>query len=287
MSYPGTRSAGEAVLRVSTEHEFAKWRRADGKRLTEHRGRWWEEVKPGFFHAVHWMARQRQHQAERPTPLCWGFRTTLHDEDVAYANGWLPAHVLLEPASYDFDTLPSKRRNKLRKSRRLNEIVQVTTPALLRDQGYDVRCSVAERLGFMKPPSKERYVRGLDDYLGNPYRLVFAGLARGRLGGYLEGFAVEGTAYIHHLYVHTDAFSTEVGTGLVFEFVQTCRRSGLVGQVVNGLHTPSNQPLTEFKVKLGFSVVKVPVRYWLFPPAGALIHWWRPEVYYRIAGDGG
>jgi hypothetical protein len=282
----GTRDASQAVVRILTEAELAGWRQAKGKRLVRHRGRWWEEVRPGFYHAIHWMARQRRCEAERPQTLCWGFRTTLHDADAAAANGWLPVHLLAEPASYDFETLPSKLRNKLRKCMRSNEIIQVTEPALLRDQGYEVRCSVTERLGIWKPPLKEQYVDGLDQYVGDPRRMILAGVSKGRLGGYLDAFAVDGTAYIDHVYISSSALSTEVGTGLVFEFIQACRRSGSIHEIVYGLDVPSDQSLKQYKVKMGFPVVRIPVRFWLLWPAGPLISWWRPEVYYRLSGIG-
>jgi hypothetical protein len=285
MSYPGTRSGSKAELRVLSEDELAAWRRAKGMRLVRQRGRWWEEVKPGFYQAIHWMARQRLGEIERPTAFCWGFRTTLHDEDAAAANGWLPVHLLSDLGRYDFDKIPSKLRNKLRKCWKTNEIVEVIEPTVLGDQGYEVRCSVHQRTGMWQPPSKEEYVAGLDDYLGNPCRLVLAGLCEGRLRGYLDAFAVDGTAYIDHLYVHSAALQTEVGTGLVFEFVQACRRSGLVREIVYGLDVPSDQSLKQYKEKMGFPVVKVPTRHWLLQPARTIIRWWRPEVYYRLTGD--
>jgi hypothetical protein len=288
MVYSGTRRASEATLRILTEDELASWLRAEGKRLVRKRGRWWEEIKPGFYQAVPWMARRRDNEIERPASFCWGFRTTLHDDDADAANGWLCAHVLSEPGHYDFETLPSKLRNKLRKCWRVNEIVEITRPTLLRDQGYEVRCSVNKRLGIWKPPSREKYAAGLDEYVANPCRLVLAGLANGRLGGYLDGFAVDGTAYIDQLYVRSSALPTEVGTGLVFEFIQACRRSGMLREVVYGLDVPSNQSLKQYKVKMGFPVVRVPARFWLFRPAQIFIRWRRPEVYYRLTGhDGG
>ena len=138
----------------------------------------------------------------------------------------------------------------------------------------------------MWPPASEaEYVAGVDAYMSNPCRLVLAGLAKGRLRGYLDGFAVDGTAYIDHLYVHSGALQTEVGTGLVFEFVQACRRSGLVREIVYGLDVPSDRSLKQYKEKMGFPVVKIPTRQWLLQPAGAFIRWWRPEVYYRLTGD--
>lgn len=285
MSCPGTRSSSEAALRILTEDELAAWRQTKGMRLVRRRGRWWEQVKPGFYQAIHWMARQRQDEIERPTAFCWGFRTTLHDEDAAAANGWLPVHVLFDLDRYDFETIPSKLRNKLRKCWKTNEIVEVIEPTVLRDQGYEVRCSVYQRTGMWPPPLREEYVAGLNEYMGNSCRLVLAGLAGGRLNGYLDGFAVDGTAYIDHLYVRSDALRTEVGTGLVFEFVQACRRSGLVREIAYGLDVPSDQSLKQYKEKMGFPVVKIPTRHWLLRPARVFIRYWNPEVYYRLTGD--
>jgi hypothetical protein len=283
--YPGTRSGSEAVVMVLSEDELAAWRRAKGQRLVRRRGRWWEEVRPGFYQAIHWMARLRQDQIGRPTASCWGFRTTLHDEDAGAANGWLPVHLLSDLNRYAFDALPAKSRNKLRKCWKTNAIVQVLRTTLLRDQGYDVRCSVHQRTGMWRPPPKGDYVAGLDVYMDNPCRLVLAGLAEERLQGYLDGFAVDGTAYIDHLYVHSGALQTEVGTGLVYEFVQACRRSGRVREIAYGLDVPSDRSLRQYKEKMGFPVARIPARRWLLPPAGAVIRWSRPEVYYRLTGD--
>jgi hypothetical protein len=135
------------------------------------------------------------------------------------------------------------------------------------------------------PLPTDEYVAGLDEYMGNPCRLILAGLAEGRLRGYLDGFAVDGVAYVDHLYVHSGALQTEVGTGLVYEFVQACRRSGRVREVVYGLDVPSDQSLKQYKEKMGFPVARIPTRHWLLAPAGAFIRWWRPEVYYRLSGD--
>jgi hypothetical protein len=36
---------------------------------------------------------------------------------------------------------------------------------------------------------------------------------------------------------------------------------------------------------MGFRVARIPAGRWLLPPAGAVIRWSRPEVYYRLTGD--
>ena len=85
--------AARSRPQVLTEDELAAWRRAKGQRLVRCRDRWWEEVKPGFYQAIHWMARQRPHEIARPTASCWG-STTLQDEDAGAANGRLPVHAV-------------------------------------------------------------------------------------------------------------------------------------------------------------------------------------------------
>jgi hypothetical protein len=55
---------------------------------------------------------------------------------------------------------------------------------------------------------------------------------------------------------------------------------------VYGLDVPSNRSLNQYKVKMGFPVVRVPARFWLLRPTGAFIRWWRPEAYYRLSGIG-
>lgn len=283
MNYPGTQSAGDAVLRVLAERELAEWRIAEGVRVAEKHGRWWEEIKPGFYQPIHWLARHRRSEVERPAALCWGFRTTLHDADREQANGSLPVHVLQSPSQYEVDALSGKRKNKLRKCRKRTQIVQVIEPTLLRDHGYDVRLSVTERLRIWKPPSRSEYEKGLDVYV-HPNRFILAGLAEKELLAYLDAFAVDGVAYIDHVYIKTSAMKTEVGTGLVFDLVQACRRSAGIREIVYGLDIPSNQSLRDFKAHLGFPVTHVPALYWFLQPTDMFVRWWRPEVYYRLTG---
>ncbi len=76
-----------AVLVSMTETEMASWRCAQGAHVVYHRGRYWEEVRPGFYQPLHWLARLSTEQATRPALLCWGFRAALNEDDAAVANG--------------------------------------------------------------------------------------------------------------------------------------------------------------------------------------------------------
>jgi hypothetical protein len=62
-------------------------------------------------------------------------------------------------------------------------------------------------------------------YTSRPSAIVLAGLVDDRIGGWIAGYAVDGTAYIEIVDLATEAQSTQIGTGLHFAFVEACRRS--------------------------------------------------------------
>ena len=140
------------------------------------------------------------------------------------------------------------------------------------------------RTGAGRAPTREAYVRSLarDDVGG---RLTFlAGLVEERLVGYLGGWAVDGTAYFQRLHIRTEALSTQVGTALVFAFVEACQRGGDVREVVNGLHSPEDGGLTTYKTGIGFPVRRYPARVWAVPGLLPALRRLRPHVAYRLTG---
>ena len=97
----------------------------------------------------------------------------------------------------------------------------------------------------------------------NPGRsLVLAGMVEGRIAGYLVAKAVDGTAYIDEVFLATESLPTNVGSGLVFEFMQVCRRAG-IREVVYGLNSREDAALSRYKHEMGFPVVNVPARIWM------------------------
>ncbi len=119
----------------------------------------------------------------------------------------------------------------------------------------------------------------------NPYRrLVLAGMVDGRLGAYLSGVACGQTAYIDQVSIATEVLSTSIGTGLVFEFVEACRRGGFIREIVYGLHTPEDSSLCSFKDALGFPVRHVHSKVWMNPLAEKFIQMRYPHRYYRLRG---
>ncbi len=286
MSKPHMRDSSEAVVNVVTEAEFARRRSEEGARVLSHGGHFWEEAgAPGFFQPVHLLARLTPDEATRPTPLSWGYRAALAPECLEAANGNVPIVRLKDLASYDVQSLSANRRNKLRKCQRLVQLVQLTGPELLVEQGHAVVVEALSRTGHRKPPSREEFLMEVKRYFQGDHWCVLAGLVDGRLGGFLTGRAVDGIAYGGSAYYATWALPTNLSTGLVFEFAQACRRSGNVHTLVGGLHSREVPQLSQFKDDMGFVVAPVPSRWDMNVLAQAFIRWRRPHAYYRLTGS--
>ena len=273
----------KAVLTSMTEAELANWYRQRGEQVIYHRDRYWRETPIGFYQPLHWMARLSEREATCPGRLHWGFRASLCDDDAESANGSLPVHLLSNVKDYDFNNLGSKCRNNLRKCRKLVKIVQLTEPEILQQQGYETLCSALTRTAHTKIPSKAKYLKNIADYF-SPGCLVLAGLIGNKLGGYLTGCAINETAYLNDRIVATEALTTDISSGLTFEFVQACRQSGQIREVVSGIHTPQNPGLCEFKEKMGFPVKHIPCKVNINPLVEQFIHWRYPLQYYYLTG---
>ncbi|RKH37438.1 hypothetical protein [Corallococcus sicarius] len=285
LSLPQLRDSDEARFSCLTERELAERRREEGALVISHRGRYWEQSgAPGYFQPVHLLSRLAPPEATFPSMLCWGFRAALTPETAHEANGTLPVVRLKDLDSYDTSRLSSNRRNKLRKAQRLVRIVQLTGPALLLEQGYGVVRDALARTRHKRTPTQEEYFRNARKYFLNDHWCVLAGLIDGKLGGYMDGYVVDGVAYGVSAYYATWALPANISTGLSYEFAQVCRRLPGVRTLVGGLHAPEATQLGQFKDDLGYIVDPVPIRWGMNPLAQALIRWRRPHAYYRLTG---
>ncbi|MCW2684954.1 MAG: uncharacterized protein JWP33_2867 [Blastococcus sp.] len=277
------RDIGEARVPVVSEAEMAEHLRSRGRRVVAHRGRSWYQVLPGFYRPVHVLARLSAAEATRPTAACWGFQACLDDDDAGRANAAIPTHLISDLDSFDEASLPKTRRHTLRKARERARFVELTGPALLRAQGYDVVLSARERTGYGSVPTPQAYQAALDRF-GDPAEgIVLAGIVDGRLAGYLTGRAVDGTAYAMTSVVATWALRANVSTGLHYEFINACRRAG-VREIVDGLHARENEGLCRSKELNGVPLVRVPARLTMLPGAAAVLRRRDRHKYYRMSG---
>lgn len=279
-----TRDLSEASLACLTEDELAAWMMERGTKIIRHHGRYWMATHPGFYFATHPMARMNLAEASRPSPLCWGFRTSLCEADTSKANGSMPLHLLTDVANYTWETRSARCRNKLRNLRKQVRIVELHKPDLLLEQGYDILSSAHARNGYGRLPRRTVYRKEIERYYDAGRGLVIGGLIEGKLGGYMTSYAVGATAYVDDLFLHSAYLRTNISLGLFFEWVQICRRAGSIREIVHGLHAREAQGLCRYKEELGLSVVHVPARIWFAPLTGRIVKKLRPHAYYRLTG---
>jgi hypothetical protein len=279
----GVGPAGSALVRSLTEPELARWRVERGERVVERRGRFWRMSRPGFWEPVHWLARFRSDEAARPA-VCLGFRAVLAEADAGLATGAMPVHLLEPVGEWGPHLLSRNRRHRLRKAARLVEIVELIDGGVLEREGHGVLASSLARTGAGSAPTREAYLRALArDGIGGPATFL-GGFQDGRLVAYIGGWAAGPTAYFQRLHIHTDALSTQVGTALVFAFVEACQRGGEITEVVNGLHSPEDESLTAYKEGIGFPIRLFPALVRLLPGLAPLLRGLRPHTAYRLTG---
>jgi hypothetical protein len=80
-----------------------------------------------------------------------------------------------------------------------------------------------------------------------------------RLGAIATGCAIDGTAYGEDLYVAPWARRSNVGPRLVFAFIEACKRTVGIEQVVLGRAT-EDASLDAFKASLGVPSRSIPAR---------------------------
>ena len=273
-----------ARLAMMTEAGVAEWLASDGVRVVEHNGRYWQEVVPGFFQPVHYLARFEAEALGGPRRLCWGRRAVLVDRDAARANAVLPVHVLPDLASYGLQRLDGRRRNAINKALRKVEPVVLATPGLLLAQGSAVIAEAAARNHHNRPVTKAPFDSWARALFKQPGPLVVAMLEADRLLAFSITFAVDGTAYFQQHFVGHAGRSLNLDRLCFHVSALIAKATPEVATLVNGLHTPENAGLADFKQSQGLVVRAYPSLTVINPLATALIRRFRPNQYYRLTG---
>ncbi len=282
---PGFLNVDEAVINPMTEAQWADALRRQGKHVVSHRGRYWMEPVRGFYEPVHWLAALTDDEATRPKIGCWGFRARLTDVSPGLANGTMPIQLCSNVAGYSEQALTPGRRNHLRRCRKRVQIVQLKDAQILREQGHDVMLSAIRRTNYGYAPEPEEYSSSVDVLVQDQHMVVLAGLADGKLTGYMTGYVVGDVGYIQNLFLATEFLNTYIGTGLPFEFVQACRRAGTIRHVVYGLHSLEDPRLCTFKTGMGFPPAYLPSRVSILPVFRTFLKYRYPNKFYRLTGE--
>jgi hypothetical protein len=291
-SHRGTTDAGlwqdlgDAVLVPLTEAQLADELRETGVRVQQHRGRWWQELRPGLWMGVHLGARFRSQEATAPSRRCWAYRARLVEADAREANASMPLHLLADLASFSPASLPATRRQELRRCQRDVRLGQVMDITMMEAEGYEVFRSAQDRTRnpYRSTWPRDVFVERRRPWVGSGARITIAGLVDGRMGGYLCGYAVDSTAYVEIVDVATEALRSGISPCLHAAFIELCQRTEGIREVVNSPHIPEDPGLTYFKTSMGFPVVQVPARLSLAPLVGPIIRRVRPFAHYRLTG---
>lgn len=277
------REVDAARVRPLDDEALAAWLRRRGVTVVRRGRTHWRTTHPRFFEPLHWLARLPPEQVARPVRFALGFRSALTADGAGAATGALAVHVLNSVEEFSVEDLPAKRRSEVRKAARETTIVELTGPELLEREGHALFASVRRRTGHGRIPNAEKFAAGLKEYGVGEERTVIAGLVDGRLAGWLDGFGIDRVGYIDQVNVSDSALSTNLSTGLVYHWLEACRRGG-VDTVVYGLHTPENESLSRYKERLGFRVERLPALVWLAPGVGPLLRRLRPHTAARLGG---
>jgi hypothetical protein len=261
-----TGSASGAQLKLLSERQFAQLSEGRGVAVHEFEGRFWrnsDQFGQFFLVPIHWMAELTAEQARFPRPSALGFKARVTDS--SQNNGFFNLYLIEDPQTYGFSSVSSNFRWKIRKACREGVQIDVATPELLEEHGYEVTREALEKSGYRRPPSREDYVRRLenDTFMGGN-RLVLAGLVPvegngQRLGAIATGSAIEGTAYGDDIYVAPWARKSSVGLRIVYAFIEACQRTRGIERIVLGRVT-SDEALDAFKVSMGVPRRDVPAK---------------------------
>jgi hypothetical protein len=283
MVYHNTDPA-ESTVHVLSNGELAQLFREWGDDVVLSHGQYWR-CRHGFYQPLHWAATMRASEARRPSPLCWGFHALLVDEDAEYANAQYAIHLVRDLSTYDESALGAETRRLLRRCRETMNLVQITDPCTLRDQGWGPYSDKTKRVGLPLNTTQEEYVAGVDRLVNDKRRLTFGAMLGDELLGYVETFAVEGTVHFWDMFVSNEALPRNVTAFLHFESAQVYRRNQGVTQLYGGIPLLDRSGVSDFKRRLGMPIVMVPARFWALPGVKAILKKAKPHTYYRLSGQ--
>jgi hypothetical protein len=261
-----TGRASRAQLKLLTERQYALLSERRGVAVHECEGRFWrnaDQLGQILLVPIHWMAELTAEQARFARPWALGFKARVTDP--SQNNGFFNLYLIEGVETYSFSSISSNFRWKIRKACRDGVQIDLATPELLEEDGYEVTREALEKSGYRRPPSRADYVHRLenDTFMGGN-RLVLAGLVpdenkNPRLGAIATGSAVDGIAYGDDIYVAPWARKSSVGLRLVYAFVEACQRTPGIERIVLGRVT-SDEALDAFKVSMGVPRRDIPAK---------------------------
>ncbi len=263
---------------------FASWKKENGHDIIYNEGIYWEKIFQGFYQPAHIVQKLSLEQIHYPQFLHWGVRGVLQDSESSLANGLIHFYAFEHIKKFDITVFSHQRRSNVRKCFRNVDIREVKDEKIMMDQGYDVISSSLQRTNHLEIPSKDEYLKHCTAYInnGDNSHIILGAFLENRLLAYLDICAVEETAYLMNMYIHSDALNFSVSPGLFYSAFLLCRESEKITQVLAGGPTPDDNGLEIFKKRMGFTIVDVPTFCKMNKMVALLLRMKCPESYHQL-----
>lgn len=270
-----------------SQEQFVQWKAKFGAHIVKQDDTYWEEVRKGFFQPFHLLAKLQRDHVRKPRYMTWGYRAALVDDDLVHANGSIMVHEMSDLESFSLSSLSSKRRNHVNRSLKRVEFREISDLEFLKQAGYKVQQSCLRRTRHMASPSKREFHSFCERNInpGDNSRAIVAGFVDGELAGFSSIYCIERYAYLDTTFIASEYLETSIGTGLLYQIIELCKRSSEIKVLINGLHARENKDLNHFKKNFGFRVVSVPARVEINPIASYMLRKRYPHKHYRLTGN--
>jgi hypothetical protein len=263
-----------------SEPEYSEFLRLQGQTIIQFNGRYWQENPKGFLRPVQYLAQLEDRPKGKPPGRHWGFMAPV---PVNLATNCITVHLMENVAGYDFEKLSKKARNLVRKGMKNLEIKEIADPTILKNEGYDIYVSSMRRTA-RKPISYEEYIVDVDRLVAPGYRLVLGARREGRLVAYMSAHAINGIAQAHDLQINYEGSKYEAARVLMHEMLTAIQRSGDIEKFAIGWYCRELPGLTDYKIRSGFPLTKIPVYIKMNPAVRCLLKFLRPDQHSRLTG---
>lgn len=275
----------QAQLPMLREADLARWMSARGARIVEARGRYWNEVVPGFFQPLHYLARHHLHEIVSPRRFCWGMRAVLHEAEREQSNVVLPVHVMPDLKDYSLERLDRRRRQEIKKAMRAVDLVILDRPDRLIADGFPLVREATARNPRNRAIAEQHFAAWLEAAFAGPGPIVLVMLQGESLLGFSFLFAIDGISYAHQAFIGDAGRRLHLDLLCFHAEASIAQRTANVHTLVNGLHARENEGLCSFKKRQGLIVADYPSLTTLHPAAGTMLRYLRPHQYYRLTGS--
>ena len=248
-----------------TSEEYIQQQIAAGYDMHYHDGVWWEKkkyyiCKPAFF------MRKIEPGKAKPklSKSFMGYSHLVNDD--RHANGYSSMMIMNKDIlkDYSMQTIPSKKRSRIRKGLKLLEIKRINNIDEVIEDIQKICISVASRTGFGHSP--KYYVKNYDLWKAymtkefmQPNREWWGAYYEGILISYRYDVLIDDMMYFHVIKSHTDYLNKNANDALMYSFIEYCKTLENCIFINAGEHTPHRPGINAYKESFGFEKIDLPI----------------------------